>query len=267
MNTTALEPDRWTRRRWVYAVAAIFAVQAIFMFALGRRSRPAASRPIFPTAVQIVPGDLAASHGSNQFALDDPTLLALPNLRGFSGPAWLQFAPLEYQPGEWAEPPYWLALNERSLGAAFAQFLTSSSAGPPLAVDKPLPPLQRYEPNFPNEPVPAQSRLRIEGALAGRRIIALPELPSWPNSELLSNSVVRVSISADGSTFSPVLLTESGHAEADRYALKAANELRFQPISPGPLAGSDPDALTWGRLVFQWHTLPLPAANAPLPVP
>jgi hypothetical protein len=89
-----------------------------------------------------------------------------------------------------------------------------------------------------------------------------PVLPSWAHSELISNSVVRVAVSGDGCTFSPVLLTESGYPEADLHALKLANELRFQPLPGERLGGGEPQALIWGKLIFQWHTLPL--ANPPL---
>lgn len=267
MNARSLEPVRWERRRWIYAVAAVFAVQALFVFSLGRRARPAPQRPHFPTSIQLAGEDWTSRQSTNVLQCDDPTLLALPNLRGFSGSAWLRFAPLEYQPGEWSDPPHWVELESRTLGAAFSRFVADSSVGPPLVADRPLPPLQRYEPNFPNEQIPPQSRLRIEGPLAGRQLLIVPVLPSWAHSELISNCVVRVAVSQDGCTFSPVLLKESGHLEADLKALKIANELRFQPVTHEQAARGDSVEMIWVKLVFQWHTLPLPMANVPSVLP
>ena len=261
MNPAVLEPIRWSRRQWIYSVAAVFAFQAVFVFALGRRERPVPQRPPFPTLVDLAPEDWATRHATNLFNLDDPTLLALPSLKGFSGPAWLRFAPLEYQPGEWVEAPNWLALDERSIAESFARYLAANETRPPRIADQPLPPLQRYEPNFPNDPVPARSRFRVEGPLAGRRLLAAPALTSWAHSELLSNSVVRVTVSGDGSAFSAVLLTESGFPAADQYALGFARELRFQPLARARAPGGNPEALAWGRLIFLWHTLPLPPGD------
>jgi len=263
MNVAALEPVRWTRRRWIYVVAAVFTVQALLVFSLGRRARPAPQRPHFPTAIQLAGDDWTSRQSTNVFQFDDPTLLALPNLRGFSGSAWLRFAPLEYQPGEWSDSPHWLELDSRTLGETFSRFVAASSAGPPLVADKPLPPLQRYEPNFPNEQVPSQSRLRVEGLLAGSQLLIAPVLPSWAHSELISNSVVRVAVSRDGCTFSPVLVRESGNLEADLKALKVANELRFLPPTKGESAGGYSYEMIWVKLIFQWHTLPLPMVNVP----
>jgi hypothetical protein len=267
MNAKDLEPVRWTRRRWIYAVAAAFAVQALFVFSLGSRTRPAPQRPQFPTAIQLVGEGWTARHATDVLQFDDPTLLALPNLHGFSGSAWLRFPPLEYQPGEWSDSPHWIELDSAMLGGVFSHFVASSSVRPPLVADKPLPTLQRYEPNFPNEPVPARSRLRVEGPLAGRPLLTMPELPSWAHSELVSNSVVRVAVSRDGCTFSPLLLTESGYPEADLRALKIANELRFLPATNDGPTGQSPDAMTWGKLFFQWHTLPSPLADVPSATP
>jgi hypothetical protein len=267
MNTVALEPLRWSRRRWLYTIAAVFAFQAIFVFALGRRERPVPQRPPFPTLVDLVPDDLPGHHPASFSGMDDPTLLALPNLRGFSGSAWLRFAPLEYQPGEWSDAPNWLTLDDPSLGEAFSRYLAANETGPPQVADKPLPSLLRYEPIFPNDPVPARSRFRVEGPLAGRRLLAAPPLLSWEHSELLSNSVVRVTVDGAGSSFSAVLLTESGFPAADQYALGFARELRFQPLARDQGPGDNPGALTWGRLIFQWHTLPLPPANGAIAPP
>jgi len=259
MNSATLEPVRWTRRRWLYAVAAVFLLQAGLVFLLGNRPQRLPEPPIFRTAIQMLTDPKVRIDSLP--GMDDPTLLALPSLRGFSGPAWLTFPPLEYQPAEWVEPPHWLPLDSNALSSTFSKFVRTNLISPPLIADKPLPPLPRYEPNFPNEPLPAQSRLRLEGGLAARPLLAPLELPSWANSEILSNTTVQAAVDAAGFTFSAVLLDRSGSKEADLHALKLASAARFRPLPRGQRAPDGGGPMTWGRFVFQWHTLPPPATN------
>ena len=114
---------------------------------------------------------------------------------------------------------------------------------------------------FHPAPLPPDPPLRIEGDLATRPLLAPLALKSWAHAELLSNSVVQAMVDADGFTFSPVLLTGCGLEEADLYALKLASGARFRPAPRLPGTGHDPGGLTWGKLIFQWQTLPLPATN------
>ena len=192
--------------------------------------------------------------------LDDPTLLALPSLAGFSGDAWLRFPAFGYQTAEWVEPAHWLALATQSLAATFSQFIATNVIAPPLIADKPLPPLQRYEPNFPNEPFPTQSVVRIEGELSGRRLLTPVNLKSWVASEILSNTVVQAAVDSLGFTFSATLLSSSGSTNADRHALTEVSNARFRPVRI-PSQADPIRSLMWGRWTFQWHTLPVPATN------
>lgn len=112
-----------------------------------------------------------------------------------------------------------------------------------------------------SSPLPDRSRLHLEGALAGRRLLVSPELPSWPSAEILTNSVVQVLVDLDGNPYTATLLAKSGSAEADQHAVREARHARFEPLSLAdpakPLAG-----LAWGQLIFEWHTLALPATNS-----
>jgi len=262
MNSIPLEPGRWTRRRWALAVGAIFFLHAGLVFLLGHREDRAPERPIFRTAIRLVARPPVAQPPVSRPATDDPTLLALPSLRGFSGPAWLAFPTLAYQPAEWVEPSHWLSLDTQTLNSVFSQFIRTNTVSPARLADKPLPPLPGYEPRFPNEPLPAQSRLRLEGDLAVRPLLAPLELKSWAHSELLSNTIVQAAVDADGFTFSPVLLRGAGLKEVDLHALRLAASARFRPLSRGRRSPDGIGPLTWGRMVFQWHTLPLSATNS-----
>jgi len=79
-------------------------------------------------------------------------------------------------------------------------------------------------------------------------------LPSWPYADVLAPSVVQAVVDAAGNAVSLVLLPPgSGSDDADRRALELARTARFAPASQ----------LTIGRLIFHWHTVPLPDTNAP----
>ena len=125
----------------------------------------------------------------------------------------------------------------------------------------PLPPLQRYEPNFPPEPLPTQSLVRVEGELAGRKLLSNVELKSWMSSEILSNTVVQAAVDAAGFTFSATLVSSSGSTNADRHALAEAARARFRPVTNTSAVAEPSRSLTWGRWIFQWHTLPPPSTN------
>ena len=86
-----------------------------------------------------------------------------------------------------------------------------------------------------------------------------PHLPSWPASDLLTNSVVQVWVDADGQSLSPALLLPgSGSREADQLAIKLSRTARFAPLP------SNRAELTPGTLIFEWHTVP-PTNSIPVP--
>jgi len=94
----------------------------------------------------------------------------------------------------------------------------------------------------------------------------------------LANSVVQVVVDAEGRPISATLYPDdsgpgprtfgSGLKEADEQALALAKAARFNPMTGGgPDRVTSPTAqLTWGRMIFQWHTLPV-ATNAPPATP
>jgi hypothetical protein len=262
MNPLALQSRGWSRRRLICTGVVLFAAQVILVLWFGQRPGSLPQRPSFSTVISLVPEGQPMEQFEKFIAPDDPTLFALPGLNGFSGSAWLQYPALDYQPPDYSEPLRWLEINEQSLGETFSSFLATNTLATPMIADKPLPPLQRYEPNYPNEPVPARSLLRIEGELAGRMLPGVPLLKSWPHSQLLSNTVAQVVASPDGMTLSATLLTGSGLTQADTYALKLAGNTRWRPVHRHDGRADLAESLAWGRMIFQWHTLPLPATSA-----
>jgi TonB family protein len=114
-----------------------------------------------------------------------------------------------------------------------------------------------------------QSTLLLEGELAQRWLIAPPPLRSCTNLDILTKSIVRIAVDAEGRPVSPTLLSGSGSRKADQYALEVARAARFEPLGRNPAdTALNPAAdLSWGRMIFRWHTLPLPPTNAPAAKP
>jgi len=88
MTSTEAYPRTWPRGRWIFVVFLVCVIQVGFILWLGQRQWPA------PIPAGASPALKVASGGSQEWlALDDPTLFALPNVRGFSGPAWIEVPP------------------------------------------------------------------------------------------------------------------------------------------------------------------------------
>src|SRR6266446_2278968 len=213
MSVALLEPPRWTTRRWIQTVALAFLVQAALIFLLVERQQPVPSPPKFGTKIQLAADGSSARSLGELSAVSDPAAFALPNAHGFSGAAWLTFAPLTYQLTDWTEPPRWLALDERHLGQAFAAFVATNASPPLLIADKPLPRLTAAVIYAAAEPLSTQSVLRLEDDLARRSLVAPLPLPSWPNTDVLTNSIVQLLVDAQGQTLSAVLRSEEHTSE------------------------------------------------------
>ena len=261
-NGGALEPARWTRRRWLYTVLAVFVLQAALLFWLGQRAPPPVPPPPFRTAIHLAADAWSAEQLANLPALRDPALFALPHPRGFSGSAWRTLPPPAHRQTEWTEPPRWLALDPARLGAVFAGFVSTNATAPLLIADKPTPRLAGLDPVVPNVPVLERTEILVEGELARRPLLTPLAAPSWPHTNALAPTVVRLLVGAEGQAVSSVLLAPSGLREADQFALGAADHARFQALLPADGTPADAARLAWGQLIFRWHTVPPPATNA-----
>ncbi len=256
MNGVLVEPVRWTPWRWGIVLASVFGLQLALIFLLGDRSLVKPRPPAVAPSLQ-----LTGRASAELMALMDPTLFALPHRQGFSGRAWFALPAQALTPFVWFEPPSWLPLAADQLGISLrgsadtnaSRFeLTSARAEPALT----LPAVTETE-----TMTPSVSTLRLAGGLVGRRLRTPPALPSWTNSDLLTHTVIRTLVDADGRTVSVMLVRPGcGRTEADQYALQQARKLRFEPLkastpetTTSPLAG-----LTWGELFFEWRTLPMP---------
>jgi hypothetical protein len=257
MTAESVEPRGWQSHRWWWLVLVVFSLQLGLIFWLGESAPPRRAAPRF------APRLLLAGNSTNVLlALNDPTLFALPHKEGFSGPAWLTSKYSSRVPSGAPQDALYLALPARQLGADFSHFIETNafnSLQSPAMPESELE-LPRYE---ETELTSKPSTLVIEGGLAARRLITPIELPAWHSAELLTNSIVQLSVDGQGWPRSMVLLTKSGCTPADDEALRRARSIRFDPL-PGITGPERVDAfrtLTWGQLVFQWQTLA--PTNAP----
>ncbi len=262
MTSASVELRPWVRRRWWGMVTLVFLVQLGLIYWLGSRTP---IRPRLPAGGLTL--RLAGPAPTELRTLNDPTLFVLPHPDGFSGSAWQTTPRPEFRPFVWSAPAYQFPLTMDQLGTVFSQVFQTSDV-PALQ----LPAQIQAAPTLPNlPPLPVfagQSVVQLEDGLAQRNLLAPLQLQPFTNADILANSVVRVGVDAGGQPVSVTLLSRSGSAAADQYALNQAWVARFEPLSHSSAPALKPTAhLSWGRMVFQWHTVPMPPANAPAPSP
>jgi TonB family protein len=180
--------------------------------------------------------------------LSDPMVFAAAHPEGFSSSAWLTPPRVGYALSNSIPPPRFLAF-ERTPSA----FEDVNSRPAPTA---PLPML-----DFPIAKTPAKSIFSIEGDLAARPLMAPVELSVQFGSDVLSNSIVRVGVQADGFPVSTRLISGSGSRAVDLNALEIARKMKFAPLPVN--VSRDGQKLQWGELVFQWFTTEPPSTNPP----
>ena len=77
-------------------------------------------------------------------------------------------------------------------------------------------------------------------------------LPPLPFNDVLPPGRVQALVDAAGNVVSAVLLEPSGLELADTNALAIARNARFAPAAQ----------LTFGEIIFNWHTIPVNSAAA-----
>lgn len=235
-------------RSIAWLAALIFIGQLIFIFGLGSK------KPNVPQAVTNAPRFTLATAADELIVLSDPTLFALPHANDFSARVWTKIPTPDRPDFRWHEPPRWLLLDPRNLGAALKDYLqTNANAGTPL--------------NFKTEPelevpavtfekfFPTNSKLQLGGALAQRKLLSPIVLPTLGLNDVIAPSRVQLLVAPDGTVFSAVLLESCGYANVikpDQLALQIANAARFAPA----------DQLVFGEMLFKWHTEPVASTNS-----
>ncbi|HEU6449249.1 MAG TPA: hypothetical protein VFV23_12510 [Verrucomicrobiae bacterium] len=240
LNEAPLEAVRWSKTRWFALIVFAFAAYVAFIIAAGERGQ------IIPRPVKNIPRLKLVAGENELLSLNDPTLFALPHPHDFSAPVWQQMPQAQQPSFRWSEPPRWLPLTENQLGAVFQNFVRTNFVSSIRLEFKPPPEFSRTKP--PAEPVVRQrSTLRITGDLAQRSLLSDVVLPSLPGNDVLEPTKIQLLVGADGNVLSVVPLESSGSGAADQIAIKNARMARFTAAA----------APTIGRMIFDWHTVPL----------
>lgn len=264
MNATPLDSPRpaelpvnaetpWSFWRWTICITLVFALHIGVFYFLSERNPPPPRAVKNATAIVVAPAQTEAQQ------LDDPTLFALPHPLGFAAATWLRLPKITFAPFRWTEPPRLLPLPVEQLGAVFLRHAETNS--PPLReIDVTAPPLTIVLSPPAIETTPRASVLRVNGALAGRRLRITPQnIPLQPAQDGLAATIVQALVDARGQVISSTVTAPgSGSKSADQTALTIARDLRFAPLR-------NSTQLTVGRLIFEWQTLP--ATNAPAATP
>ena len=252
-----LRPGLWL------AVVLVFAAQVAVVFWLG--NPPTAAPAHAPGAPMI---HLGGKDWQEVLALEDPTLFVLPHRNNFSGAVWVTNPPRPFEPKASSEPAHLRQLAPESLGAAFTTFMETNPP-PPFQTEMGLEFADLTTPGAaPARPVPIPSSLRLEGDLARRRLLVPIQLPPEANSDVLNNTEVQVFVDALGNVFSPVIVAGSGNADVDQLALtNFARNARFEPIKPAAPGAVLPRPVTFGKMIFQWQTVPPAPTNSPASAP
>jgi hypothetical protein len=242
------------RRRLHGFILLCFAVQIVFIFLFGERRVSALKPSAFTTGVHLVSDPWSLQQLAAFSELSDPSVFALPSLNGFSRAGWLTYKPV---PDDFAEATHeakWLQLDPETLGRGYAAYVATNTPSPIRLSDESMPELAGLQPRPGAELEFPKSELHIAGALARRKLLTAPNLPSWPHTDVLTNSIVHLLVDADGAPLSSALIAGSGSKDADNYALAAAKRLRFK-------AERARESVTSGTATFRWHTVPPTAAT------
>jgi hypothetical protein len=150
-----------------------------------------------------------------------------------------------------------LTLPAEAFDAAFDRFASENSVAAYHFEFKP--PARLAIPFVPDIKADTRtnSTVRFSDNLSTRRLLSAREFPSRPaGPELLTNSVVRVIVGADGLVASAIQVKQPNQVlgglleKADRDALAYAKAMRFAPL---PIGVREP---TIGVMVFEWHIAP-----------
>ena len=257
MSVSKAIPSAWSRGRFWMVAALLFAGQAGWVLLLGERPRPTPVPPAPRMGLRLLDTPLDDEKWTEHVFAGNPTVFSSSSPHGFADQAWRRLgatdeaAPLpEPAPAFLAFAANWPGADLKPAGLELRQSalqLAGLSDPPPERA----PDFAAAEASRP------ESFLRIEGALAGRRLDPPLVLPSWTNKLLVSNSVVQFAANRAGQIISAVLLAGSGLKEADDSALAAVNVLRFRPV------GTSAPAYAWDKATIYWKTVEPPPTNGP----
>ena len=179
----------------------------------------------------------------------DPSLMSLPNAKGFSRAEWLRET--NETLGVY-EPNVILAYLPATAPAAIPELLGQPTLADEICtvVTKLPAATQESRETFVNLPVGETSAVEVTGNLETRRLLVMPSLPVVTNATGLRPTRLRIAVTGDGTVRYAMLERTCGNVAVDGLALDAARRVRFELERVG-----DSTVLTWGTLRFAWATI------------
>lgn len=229
-------------------IASVFGFAGAFLLAGFRQHGSRLERTSQPRVHWAPPPATTGQRSMTYLIADyfDPSLMSLPNPRGFSLRMWQHSA---VPPAQNFDPPSDLALLDPPPSEPLPAMLPQPSLSNALqsSVDK-LPATLLDFPSVDTHGVAGtQSTLHFDGDVASRTLLEQPTLPITGINAGLRPTRVRLALGVDGRVRYATLDRSSGNEDVDAQALELARRLRFDSVS-----ASDPLALTWGTARFTW---------------
>lgn len=250
-------PTRGGMWRWFWGFLFLFLAHVAAVFWISEREKPSV-QPEQTKPLLYIASDEATERRFAEMSVLDPTLLALPSERGFSGDAWLKFAPRNMTVSNWVAPAAWLPLDAGELGTTLARYGETNRVPVDALLDGPHT-TTPFELRRPSTAIASVSTFTLHD-LSSRRLVRSAPLLVATNADLITNSVVEIWVNGDGVVESAVLVGPSGLKQMDEHAVAAAKELAFAPL---PLSRATREATVpqRGRVVFTWSVVPQPLTN------
>ena len=247
--------EGWSRRTLVVCGVVLFVLQVGLVLATGTRLGKMPVAPVKGPSVRWIQAAVSPVALATFFGVADPAGAVLPGPHGFSAEGWLRLPTLPQVRIGWVDATHWLVLRTNTLGRAYA--MLPQERRPLLAASEPpeLPGLLQPPALPPLSPLRTASSAALEAGLADRVEGPFPAIPTLTNGDVLKDTVVKITLDAEGRVLAARLVERSGLAEADQLAVTTALNLPFRPrAGAGPVSG---------QLRIQWNTLPPTGAAHP----
>jgi len=261
MNDTGVERVGWARPQWTLVTVSVLILQVAGLVVCSQRpALPVRTAPLTPV-VRFLGPNIPNPHMTELLALHDPLVFREVYPNDSFDVRWLTHSRQMTPTQNWTEPSRLLAASDQYFADEFRSYVASTVFPSSLRTEKVPPRLAEIPLLGPT--TPAQALFRIEGELAGRRMIFQPPLPTNSSSLLLTNTVLRVAVDGRGEMILATVLAPSGSAQADQSALDFAKFTRFESVKDSGSRSNEVErrALIFGHLVFQWFPVAPPATN------
>lgn len=253
--------ENWSILRWLFLIGLLLLAQIVLLKIFSSPPPDSKTESSLPCSfgLLILPPAPTESERIHLESLEDPTLFALANPRGYSGQSWLFQPVLSNHYTRWKPPDEWLSPGDVRVGVDLSG-VTEENFDQLLSLAKELPP---PEAEVPEAEVPQKTWVTFEGELADRGVAEMPDAPSWPIEGVLKPTVVRLIVNEKGFPLNAALVQTNGLVEADQKALDLCYRIRFAPMEED-VEGRRKTGIQWGRAVFHWHTVLPPQAETNL---